>query len=182
MTSKKSNEEKLRLERESIAAYPDRPVSQSAYGRYADLTRQGVGNLVRRGVIELNKSGKVIPRQADNARAAIEQVRISDSSESTNEAEDGQRYKKARADREEANAQLAQVRLAEEIGKLVSRESVDAWIFEATRAATKSLESLPKILAPKLALMSDAHEIQQVIAVEIREVLEELSRRLNAGG
>lgn len=180
MTSKKNKEEKLQLEKEAIENYPDRPVTQAAYARATGLTRQAVGNLVRRGVIELNKAGKVIPRQADAARGAIEQVRVSDAGDSAGEAEDTQRYKKARADREVANAQLAQVKLAEEIGRLVSRESVDLWIYEATRAATKTLETIPKILAPKVALMSDPHEIQQVIAVEIREVLEELTRRLNS--
>lgn len=173
-----TKDEKLKKEKEDIEKYPDRPVSQSAYARYAGITRQSVGDLVRRGIIELNSKSKVIPRQADKAREAIQQVRVDEDSEDLNN--DNDRYRKARADKEESMAETARMKLLELQGQLVSREAVDTWVYLATQAATKSLENLPRILATELAMIQNPHEIQRKLSEQIQEILTELSRKLNS--
>lgn len=163
-------EEKHRLEIEKIKKFPDRPVTQIAYARYAGVTAQTVGNWVREGKISLTKSRKVIPSVADKSRGG--------SLEMDGES-DQARYLKARADKEEQNAKLARQKFEEESGQLVDKDDVNEWAQNTVRAARKSFENMPRKLAHRLASMTDAHEINTVLAKEIREILAELARGLD---
>lgn len=102
MNNNKKNKKHLK-EKQSIIQHPDEPVSQAAYARYVGVTRQAIQEQVKSGRIQTTENGKVIPRQADNAR--------SNRAESTAKAGLRLRMTIAMVEEQEAKAELARLRL-----------------------------------------------------------------------
>lgn len=90
----------------------------------------------------------------------------------------GPDYQKARARREEANANLAEIELAERAGNLMETAAVVAVLADAGATCRSMLETLPAILAPQLATLSDDHACRQLLEEHIGSALNELSDRL----
>jgi phage terminase Nu1 subunit (DNA packaging protein) len=87
-------------------------------------------------------------------------------------------YQKARARREEANANIAEIELAERAGHLMETAAVVAVLADAGATCRSMLETLPAILAPQLATLSDDHACRQLLEEHIGSALNELSDRL----
>lgn len=90
----------------------------------------------------------------------------------------GPDYQKARARREEANANLAEIELAERAGGLMETAAVRAVLADVGATCRAALETLPAILAPQLATLNDDHAIRQLLEEHIGAALNELCDRL----
>lgn len=86
-------------------------------------------------------------------------------------------YQAARARREAANAELAEIELAERAGKLVEVARVESVLADALTTLRTGLESMGVLLSPQLAHESDPHEIRQIIDDHVHAALSELSAR-----
>lgn len=91
-------------------------------------------------------------------------------------------YQKARARREEANANLAEIELAERAGSLMETAAVRAVLADVGATCRAALETLPAILAPQLATLNDDHAIRQLLEEHINAALNELCDRLAGMG
>ncbi|QHG87953.1 hypothetical protein ACCQ13_14780 [Xanthomonas sp. NCPPB 1638] len=89
---------------------------------------------------------------------------------------DAKRRAKALADRAEADAQLAQIELAKELGNLLPRADVEQAISEAGTGLRVALERIPDTLAPQLAAATDEAKVRQLLWDELTHALEEMSR------
>ena len=94
----------------------------------------------------------------------------------------GPDYQKARARREEANANLAEMELAERAGELMATADVRAVLADAAATCRAGLETLPAILAPQLATLNDDHAIRQLLEEHIGAALNELCDRMAGVG
>lgn len=88
-------------------------------------------------------------------------------------------YQLARARREEANANLAEIELAERAGELMQTSAVIAILSDAATTCRSMLETLPAILAPQLAALNNDHACRQLLEEHIGAALNELCDRLN---
>lgn len=87
-------------------------------------------------------------------------------------------YQKARARREQANASLAEIELAERAGELMQTSAVVAVLADAAATCRSMLETIPGVLAPQLAALNDAHECRQLLEEHLGAALNELCDRL----
>lgn len=80
----------------------------------------------------------------------------------------------SRARREAADAELAELKLEKEKGKLVDAEEVRAAAFKAARTVRDSMMNIPDRLAGELAAETDHFRIHKKLTDEIRKALEGL--------
>lgn len=73
-----------------------------------------------------------------------------------------------------AKAALAELELAEKMRELVSRTQVEALVRGLAIAARETLLALPGRIAPELALMRDADELERKLVVELELVCKTL--------
>lgn len=85
-------------------------------------------------------------------------------------------YWSAKARREGALADLAEHELAVKRSEYVLRERVEAAAFGSTRMLRDALLGLPTQLAPELANMADARDVEIRLRNAIRRVLEDMAR------
>lgn len=84
-------------------------------------------------------------------------------------------YDSSRARREAAEAQLAELKLAEQAGQFLVKTEVDAALFEAARALRDGLTNCARRIAADVAAMGTADECEAVIEREHRLLLESLA-------
>ena len=87
----------------------------------------------------------------------------------------GTGYGRARAAREAALAGIAKLQLDEKTGKLVDASEVKLAFFNATRKARDELFAIPARIAPVLAALDDAADLESVLFDEIERVCKGLS-------
>jgi hypothetical protein len=81
------------------------------------------------------------------------------------------KYWEAKANREDNLAQLAQLELAKKRGDLVDRQRVETVAFASGRMLRDAMLGLPTQLAPELATMTDAFQIEVKMREALRKVL-----------
>lgn len=81
---------------------------------------------------------------------------------------------KSRAIREAYMARLAKLDYEERDGKLVAAEAIKAEMFTAARTVRDALLAIADREAPRLAGMTDAHQITTLLRAEITKALEKL--------
>jgi|SRR6185503_16023833 len=86
-------------------------------------------------------------------------------------------YQTARAERESEEALIARMKRLEKERKLIERDPTIAAVFTAFRTLRDSVMPLGRRVAARLATMTDARDIQQVIDDELRLVLQTFSER-----
>lgn len=82
-------------------------------------------------------------------------------------------YSTARARRERAEASIAEIELAKLSGNLLDRATVEREAFTAARTVRDRLMNLPTKVAPLLASISDAFELERRLRESIRRALDE---------
>lgn len=175
-------------------------LTQSQFARHLGVDRAYITRLKQAGRLVMTDDGKVKvaeseARIAATADPAKDQVAARHAAERA-AAVDGQNqpktapeddadpiagtpdYQKARARREEANANIAEIELAERAGQLMETSAVVAVLADAGATCRSMLETLPAILAPQLATLSDDHACRQLLEEHIGSALNELSDRL----
>jgi hypothetical protein len=91
-------------------------------------------------------------------------------------------YEEARRRREVADAYRAELRLAEEAGKLVRRDAVNRMLFTASRVMRDQLLALAPRLAATVAPITDAKAIELRLDEEIRVALWAFAQQQRADG
>lgn len=175
-------------------------LTQAQFARHLGVDRAHVTRLKHAGRLVLTPTGHVdvaasearIAATADPAKAPVAerhaagraaavdgQKQAKTAPESEGDAADGTPdYQKARARREEANANLAEIELAERAGQLMETSAVVAVLADAGATCRSMLETLPAVLAPQLATLSDDHACRQLLEEHVGAALNELCDRL----
>lgn len=81
----------------------------------------------------------------------------------------------AKADREEHEARLAELEVAEKEGTLVSWQIVKRDTERAAMAFGSAMQSIPGRIASKLAVIDDEREIERFLTAVIREELQRIA-------
>lgn len=87
-------------------------------------------------------------------------------------------YQKARARKETANADLAEMEARSRAGQLMETAAVVAAVADAGTTLRTALQTLPGIIAPQLATMADENQIRLLLEDHIEQALGELTSRL----
>ncbi len=168
-------------------------VSQAEYARQRGVSRQYIGQMVSKGVIEL-KNKKVDPTQADKALASVrEPARPERRSQSktdpapspvslpndTPQLPQGGDLStlllKTRIKSEVEKAKLLEIKARVEAGKYVDADEGKVAAFNRARVVRDSLLNIPERLAAVLAAEEDASRVHALLHAEIRSALEDLS-------
>lgn len=176
-------------------------VRQSEFARIIGCGRSYVAALKKAGRLVMTDDGKLVDVEASEARIAATadpaKAPVAERHAGARAAAvDGQKplktvpdddstiaaaapdYQRARARREEANACLAEIELACTLGKLMEASAVVAAIADAGTTLRSVLETLPAVLAPQLATLSDDHARQNLLDEHVGAAINELIDRL----
>lgn len=173
-------------------------VNQAALARSLGVSRQAIGDLVRRSVLTLDADGLIdvqLAREAlQNAvrpsaktAGALAPSEASTSTAATLSTDPTSpiidtpsvtSYHVAKTLREIAEAKIAQHKLGEMQGSLVARARVENAIFEVTRGLRDGLANCSRRVSAEVAPLLTPDECEAVIAREHRQLLAEFARSL----
>lgn len=88
-------------------------------------------------------------------------------------------YDTSRARREEAEAAIAEMKLAEMMGKYLVKDEVAASVFEIARALRDGLTNSARRIAADVAGLASAEDCEAVIDREHRALLESMTQAIN---
>ncbi len=94
-------------------------------------------------------------------------------------SEDGPKssaYWEARTRREQAEAEQSEIKLREMAGELVQRAAVKRASYEAGRLLRDMVLAIPGAIAPELAHLTEAREVEIRLIDELRKVLDQVAR------
>ena len=160
-------------------------ITQAEYARRRGVDPTSVRDAVRAGRITLI-DGKVDPAVADvqwqantrrRARAVDEPPASSPMGEGAYQTppSDVSDYNRARAMREHAEAQLAELKLLEQRGDLVRADDVRAALAKKIAALRESLLQMPARVVPLLVADSSPAAMDQILRTEIVSALAALT-------
>ena len=167
-------------------------LSQAALARELDVSRQAVNDLVKRGILPIDKDGLIDVELARHAIAnrvrpsgktaaalngASPAAAPADSEATANDSAPITSYYVAKTLREAAEAKMANLRLAEMECKLIDKDRASAGAFTAFRQLRDALGVLPRKVAPAAAVATDVREVEALIARAIREALDLFANR-----
>lgn len=75
-----------------------------------------------------------------------------------------------------AKTEMAELRVREMRGTVVSAEDVKKAAFETARSVRDALSAIPARIGALVAAESDPHKVKEILAQEIRQALEELAQ------
>jgi len=87
-------------------------------------------------------------------------------------------HAEARTRREIAEANIAEIKEAELSGKFIEKTAVDRAIFEAARGLRDGMTNCSRRLAAEVATLTTPTECEEIIAKELRHLLDAFSRQL----
>jgi hypothetical protein len=157
-------------------------MSQAEYARHRGCSKVAVGKAVKANRISL-VNGKIDPAVADiqwqknsRARAGTQtsaQLQL-EASSTLDEPAKVDDYMFNRNRREAAEAERAELSLAEEKGQLIRVDAVKAAVAGVFSATRDALLQIPARLGPQLAAESDAAKAQSMLHAEIHQALQDL--------
>lgn len=149
-------------------------MSISAYARHRGVTPEAVRYAlkVKKIVKGISNSRRgvpyIIPEVADQEWVLKTQ------SANPGDGEDPTILKKARERKELADAELAELKVEKEKGKLLDAEEVRRDAFKTARIVRDQMLNIPDRLAVELASETDNFKIHKILSDEIRRALESL--------
>lgn len=163
-------------------------VSKAAYARHRGCDEKAVRKAINEGRISLI-DGKIDPAVADIQWARNTRARVSQSAQAsqlqldqdvdqdvatakTSSAEPG--YMAFRSRREEADAQIAEMKAAEMRGTMLMRQDVDRAMFEIGREIRDRLAACSKRIGAEVVAAQTAEACEAIVEREHRIVLEML--------
>lgn len=158
-------------------------MTQAAYARHRKCSKVAVGKAVKAGRISL-VNGLIDPTVADiqwqaNSRARVSQhggdQLLLEAASAVEEPVKVDDYVTNRNRREAAEAERAELSLAEEKGQLIRVDAVKAAVAGVFSAARDALLQIPARLGPQLAAESDASKAQTLLHSEIHQALQLLA-------
>lgn len=183
----------------------DRAVTQSAFAEILGVRKSYVTQLKQAGRLVMDESGKVlvdasqqrIAETADPAHSAVAmrhaEARGSalpvsagdrENNEKTEDQETGEEaanphYQRAKARKEEANASLAEMELAQRSGKLFEAAAVLSVVSDAASTFRQALEARRSLLAAQIQSVQSEGEIIQIMAESDDMLLHDLAQRFS---
>ena len=158
-------------------------MSQAEYARHRGCSKVAVGKAVKANRISL-VNGKIDPAVADiqwqkNSRARAgahtsAQLPL-DAGGGGDEPTKVDDYMFNRNRREAAEAERAELSLAEDKGQLIRIDAVNAAVAGVFSAARDAWLQIPARLSPQLAAESDAAKVQAMLHAEIHQALQLLA-------
>lgn len=175
-------------------------LTQSQFARHLAVDRAHVTRLKHAGRLVMTADGRVdveasearIAATADPAKSAVAERHAaaragavdgqkppkSEPDDDGEQAAGTPDYQKARARRETANAELAEMESATRAGQLMETALVLAAIADAGATLRTHLATLPAILAPQLATLNDENQVRLLLEDHIEQALGELAERM----
>lgn len=175
----------------SAASSAPSKATKAELARMLGVSRQAVGDLVRREILSEDKDGKI---DVELARLALEQ-RVRPSSKTAQAlnapaaspaappAETDQNdtaitsYHVAKTLNEAAQARINQLKLREMQGDLIQVGAVRSELGSLLASLRESLMQIPSRLSPVVAAETDAVKVHDAIAAEIHQSLEQLTAK-----
>ncbi len=150
----------------------------AAYARHRGCDEKAVRKAIAEGrITAIERDGRkwIDPEVADiqwakNTRARADSTKAAAAPPAESPAGDDLTYQSSRARREAAEAQLAELSLAKELGKVIERDRSVSMALTAFRSLRDGGMVLGRKLATRLAPMTDAREIQLAIDAAQREL------------
>jgi hypothetical protein len=124
------------------------------------------------------RAGSKAPAEAAPAKPADEQLPLAgtdapapgEGGEATKPVRD-EAYAESRSRRERAEAEMAELKLQEQLGLVVNADAVRAEYSKHVSAVRDAILQVPGRLAPMFAAEIDVAKIQQLLDAELRQVL-----------
>ena len=165
-------------------------VTQAEYARRREVSREAVRKAVMSGrITTIEQDGKKLidPAVADIQwavntdrkqfeRANGQKIAAAVPPTSASSGETGSVYFDARARREEAEATMAELELEKMRGTLVERQKVEEAAMRLGRMLRDSIMGVPTKIAPSLAEMADAFQVEQALSDALRQILDNMSK------
>jgi hypothetical protein len=156
----------------------------SEYARHRGNDEKAVRKAIAEGRItamEINGRKMIDAAVADiqwaqNTRARADSRKARKEAAGASPADEAS-YAALRTRREAAEAQMAELALAKELGNVIEREPAVSAVFTAFRALRDGGLVIGRKLAANVAAMSDAREVQAAIDAAQRELFDTFSRR-----
>lgn len=154
-------------------------VTQAEFARIISKDKGHITRLKQAGRLVFDETGKLVDVEASIAK--IQQTADPAHANSGENAKPNASYSHAKARREMAMAEQAELELAKMRGNLVDAE--EARLFGANIGATfrSQLEALPDRLAAELAPISDADQVRAMLVENFEALLGEVSRVIEKG-
>jgi len=179
-------------------------MNQAAFARHLGVRKSYITALKQAGRLVMSDDGKLVDVEASEARikataepghagvaerhakqragqpAAVdgEKTPKTESEEEPPADAGTPDYQKARARRETANAELAEMESATRAGQLMETALVLAAVADAGATLRTHLATLPAILAPQLATLNDENQVRLLLEDHIEQALGELAERM----
>ena len=156
----------------------------AAFARLRGVTPQAVTKWNNKGLVVRTPDGRIDVQASHAAIDGVRRVAADSPQRPTASAvppvpREPDPYQEARARREKAQADLAEMELAVRQNGLVDRGAADRERFATGRQTRDRLMALPMALAHLLAAESDPQRVRQILSAEIRRVLEDLAREMD---
>ena len=160
----------------------DHTISQ--YARHRGCDEKAVRKAIAEGritAVEIDGRKMIDAAVADiqwaqNTRARADSRKQAQKAAAATPADDAS-YAALRTRREAAEAQMAELALAKELGNVIEREPAVSAVFTAFRALRDGGLVIGRKLAANVAAMNDAREVQSAIDAAQRELFDTFSRR-----
>ena len=160
----------------------DHTISQ--YARHRGCDEKAVRKAIAEGritAVEIDGRKMIDAAVADiqwaqNTRARADSRKQGQKAAAATPADDAS-YAALRTRREAAEAQMAELALAKELGNVIEREPAVSAVFTAFRALRDGGLVIGRKLAANVAAMNDAREVQAAIDAALRELFDTFSRR-----
>jgi len=162
-------------------------ITQAEYARRRGCSEAAVSNAIKAGRISLI-DGKIDPTAADAQWAKNSRVRAGSGKAAApvqaaagDDADAGQKqpgtpnYLSSRSRREAAEAELAEIELAEKSGMVIQVKAVEAVWAQAMGATREHLLQIRARLAPLLASETDPFKVEQLLEEEHSRALQLLA-------
>lgn len=163
-------------------------MSNGAYANYRGITKQYVGQLVKKGVLPKTKKGLIDPAIADPILDAYREPAKKTVSEKEPTATPTQMsgrlpvselptlLLKTRIKSETEKARLLEIKAKVEAGKYIDRDEAETQIFKHFRPLRDNLLTIPDRLDAELAATNDRHIVHKILYNEIVRVLDDANK------
>lgn len=157
-------------------------MTQAEYAKYKEVSRAYVTNLIKKGKLPSNvwrwdgKKRLINVEAAD--RALLENLDPAYQKKTTTAKEaklDKITYQEARTLNERYSASLKKLKYEAEQGKWIWRKDAEKMVFSGATQFKESAMSMIERVAPLMTAESDLFKAKQILQVEIRRMLQDLS-------
>lgn len=166
-------------------------MSNTAYAKHRGVTKQYIGQLVKRGILQKTKDSLLDPAIADpimdayrepakktvaEKHPAAPQETYAPARRTISVAELPTLLLKTRIKSETEKAKLLEIKAKVEGGKYIDRHEAEAIIFKRLRPIRDNLLTIPDRLSAELTASQDRHNTHKLLYNEIVRILDDATK------